>query len=60
MLKQVEGNSSLARNDRGNVINTDKASFEQAKAKKNNLNRIDNLEKDVSEIKCMLKELLSR
>jgi hypothetical protein len=64
---KVKGHDDLHRDESGAIINHDKGSFEAYKRSKMLAERnisyadeIDNLKKDVSDIKSLLKELISK
>ena len=65
MLQKVKGHTNLMRDTRtGAILNTDRAGISQAKATKlsrqRQEERINNLEKDVTEIKSMLSLILEK
>ena len=66
-MRKVQGHTDYHRDDTGAIINHDKSSFEAYKRQKalaeRNLNyeqEISNLKKDVSDIKSLLKDLISK
>lgn len=65
MLQKVKGHTNLMRDKRtGAILNTDRAGIAQAKANRlaqqQQAERIDNLEKDITEIKSLLSQIVEK
>ena len=65
MLQKVKGHTNLMRDKRtGAILNTDRAGIAQAKARKvaqqQQAQRIDNLEKEITEIKSLLSQIAEK
>lgn len=61
---RVEGHSNLYRDERsGSIVNTDDLSYNQylntVNNRKKKQNEIDNIKKDIEEIKSLLKEIIN-
>jgi hypothetical protein len=65
MLQKVKGHTNLMRDKRtGAILNTDRAGIAQAKARKlariQEAQRLDQLEKDVTDIKALLSQIAEK
>jgi hypothetical protein len=65
MLQKVQGHTNLMRDKRtGAILNMDRAGIAQAKARKSaqieQAKRIDNLEKEITEIKSLLSQIAEK
>jgi hypothetical protein len=65
MLQKVKGHTNLMRDKRtGAILNMDRAGIAQAKARKSaqieQAKRIDNLEKEITEIKSLLSQIAEK
>jgi hypothetical protein len=65
MLQKVKGHTNLMRDKRtGAILNMDRAGIAQAKARKSaqieQAERIDNLEKELTEIKSLLSQIAEK
>jgi hypothetical protein len=65
MLQKVKGHTNLMRDKRtGAILNTDRAGIAQAKARKlariQEAQRLDKLEKDVTDIKALLSQIAEK
>lgn len=65
MLQKVQGHTNLMRDKRtGAILNMDRAGIAQAKARKaaqiEQAERIDNLEKEITEIKSLLSQIAEK
>lgn len=65
MLQKVQGHTNLMRDKRtGAILNMDRTSIAQAKARKaaqiEQAERIDNLEKEITEIKSLLSQIAEK
>lgn len=65
MLQKVKGHTNLMRDKRtGAILNMDRAGIAQAKARKSaqkeQAERIDNLEKEITEIKSLLSQIAEK
>ena len=59
-MKKVEGHSNLYKKSNGVIVNTDWSSYEKAKKRKKEKQRIDDLENRLGRIEELLTRLVSK